>query len=127
MHSWGFVFVVCALLRFSVHDLLGGISSKPLNKVKNCVKHSPHMLAIAAWPSFTITVSSIDFSCVLFKSYFRSVSLISCHTGFHLGFKKAKFTMTAEIILDILDMASFKKGISLPFALKSSSPSLSFF
>ena len=72
--------------------------------------------------SFTITVSSIDFSCVLVKSNFRSLSLISCHRGFHLGFRKAKFAITAEIILDILDMASFKNGISLPFAFRSSSP-----
>ena len=116
------------LLRFLCTRLVGWNLLKPtLNKVKNCVKHSSYMLAIAICPSFTITISSIDFSCVLFKSNFRSVSLISSHRGFHLGFKKAKFTMTAGIILDILDMACFKKGISLPFAFKSSSPFLSFF
>ena len=85
------------------------------------------MLPIAICPSFTITVRSIDFSCFLFKSNLLSVSLISCHKGFHLGFKKAEFTMTAETILDILEMASFKKDISLPFAFKSSSPFSSFF
>ena len=85
------------------------------------------MLAIAICSGFTISVSSIHFSRVLFKSNFRPVSFVSCHRGFHLGFKKTKFTMTAEIILDILDMASSKKGISLPLAFKSSSPFLSFF
>jgi len=35
--------------------------------------------------------------------------------------------MTAEIILDILDMVDFKRGTFLPFALKSSSPFLPLF
>ena len=35
--------------------------------------------------------------------------------------------MTAEIILDILDMVGFKNGISLPLAFKNSSPFLPIF
>ena len=88
------------LLRFLCTRLVGwNLPETTLNKVKNCVKHSSYMVAIATRPSFTITVSSIDFSCVPFKSKFRSVSLISCYRGFYLGFKKAKFTMTTEIII----------------------------
>ena len=78
------------LLGFLCTRLVGwNLLETTLNKVKNRVKRdSPYMLAIAICSSFTITVSSVDFSRVLFKSNFRSVSLISCHRGFHLGFKK---------------------------------------
>ena len=47
-----------------------------LNEVKNCVKYNPYMLAKAISSSFTIAESSINFSGVLFKSYFCCVSLI---------------------------------------------------
>ena len=64
------------LLRFLYTRLVGWnpLKTNP-NKVKNCEKHSPYMLAIAICPGFTITISSINFSCVLYKSNFRSYLL----------------------------------------------------
>ena len=111
------------LLRFLYTRLVGWnpLKTNP-NKVKNCEKHSPYMLAIAICPGFTITISSINFSCVLYKSNFRSLSLICCHKGFHGGFKKTIFTMTAEIILEILDMASFKRAYPSLLHLKAPRP-----
>ena len=86
----GFVFVVCATPEVSLYTTCW---------VESPQNHSKQSQELCKSQPLHGCNSSIDFSCVPFKSKFRSVSLISCYRGFYLGFKKAKFTMTTEIII----------------------------